>query len=131
MYADARPLPWVQTTNAKPIPKLFPNTNGEAAMDEEVVVALFGLLAKGTKPTIVPPPLPQSIRRPKPILEDKPCMILHFRERPSFPHKLIHTKFNKAEELQLVGGCRGILPITGKLPNNVILDVLIKMHILD
>jgi hypothetical protein len=35
-------------------------------------------------------------------------MILHFRRRPSFPHKLIHARFDKAEELQLVGGSRGI-----------------------
>jgi hypothetical protein len=58
-------------------------------------------------------------------------MILRFRGRSSFPHKLIHTRFNEAKELQLVGGRRGILPITGKLPNNAILDVLIKMHILN
>jgi hypothetical protein len=38
-------------------------------MDENVVVVLFGLLAKRTKPTIIPTTLSQSIRHPKPILE--------------------------------------------------------------
>jgi hypothetical protein len=96
-----------------------------------MVVALFGLLAKGAKPTIVPPPLLQPIRRPKPILKNKPCMVFRLRGRPSFPHELVHGRFNKAKELQLVGGSRGILAIGGKLPNNVIIDVAIKMHILD
>jgi hypothetical protein len=69
-------------------------------MDEEVVVALFGLLAKGAKPTIVPPPLPQPIRRPKPILKDKPCMVLRFWGRPSFPHEHI---FRKAMKMKILG----------------------------
>jgi hypothetical protein len=68
-------------------------------MDEEVVVVLFGLLAKGAKPTIVPPLLPKPILRPKPILKDKPCMVLRFRGRPSFPHELRHARFNEAKEL--------------------------------
>jgi hypothetical protein len=34
MDVDARPLPWMQANNAKPISNLLPNTNGEAAMDE-------------------------------------------------------------------------------------------------
>jgi hypothetical protein len=31
-----------------------PNSNGEAAIDEEMVVVFFGLLAKRAKPTILP-----------------------------------------------------------------------------
>jgi hypothetical protein len=44
--------------NVKPILEEFPNSNGEAAMNKEVVVGFLGLLTKWAKPTIFPPTLP-------------------------------------------------------------------------
>jgi hypothetical protein len=62
-------MPWVKTVDAQPFVKKLPHSNLEATMDEEVIVVLFGLLAKQTKPTIVPTTFSQSIHRPKPILK--------------------------------------------------------------
>jgi hypothetical protein len=78
-----------------------------------MVVDLFDLLAKGAKPTIFPSTLLQSMRCPKSILKNKPCMVLYFWRRLSFLNKLIHARFNMVKELQLVNGSRKILPITG------------------
>jgi hypothetical protein len=99
-------------------------------MDEKVIVDFFGLLAKRTNATIFPSPLSQSIRRPKPILQRKPCMVFNFRRRPNFPNKFVQRRLNDAEKLQIVCGCRGVLPIARELPRDVIL-VLTQMHILD
>jgi hypothetical protein len=54
---------------AKPILEKLPNSPGEAAMDEEVIIGFLGLLAKWAKAAIIPTALAQPIRRGKPILE--------------------------------------------------------------
>jgi hypothetical protein len=59
------PLSWEYPFNAKPLFQELPNPNGEAALDEKVIVVFFGLLAKWAKTTIFPTTLPQPIRRPK------------------------------------------------------------------
>jgi hypothetical protein len=48
---------------------------------------------------------------------------------PSFSNNLVHTKYNKAEELQLVCRSHRVLAISRELPNNIILHILIKVHI--
>jgi hypothetical protein len=58
----------MDTMKPKPLVEKLSNPNGEAAMHKEVVVFL-GLIAKRAKPTIIPTPPPQTIRRPKPILQ--------------------------------------------------------------
>jgi hypothetical protein len=99
-------------------------------MDDEVVVSFFGLLPKRAKAAIFPTPSSQSIRRPKPILQPKPRMIFNFRRRPNFPNKVVQRRLDKAEELQLVYGCREVLFIARELPKDVIL-LPTQMHILD
>jgi hypothetical protein len=39
---------------AEPLLKKFPNSHGEATMDEKMVISFFGLLAKGAKAAIIP-----------------------------------------------------------------------------
>jgi hypothetical protein len=59
----------MDTMKPKPLLEKLPNPNGEAAMHKEMVVGFLGLLAKRAKPTIIPTPPPQTIRRPKSILQ--------------------------------------------------------------
>jgi hypothetical protein len=46
-------------------------------MHEEMVGRIPSLLAKRAKPTIIPTPLLQMVRRPNPILEGKPSKNLY------------------------------------------------------
>jgi hypothetical protein len=82
---------------AKPILKKLPNSHGVTAMNKKVVVCLFGLLAKWAKPTILEITLPQAVRRPKPILEGQPSVVLHLGGSPSFPNNLVHARFNETK----------------------------------
>jgi hypothetical protein len=59
-------------------------------MNEVVVVIFFGLLTKGAKAAIFSPTPPQSIRRPKSILQDEPSMVLHFR-----PWSFLYIRFRE------------------------------------
>jgi hypothetical protein len=99
-------------------------------MDKEVVVSFFGLLVKWAKAAIFPTPSSQSIRRPKPILQRKPRMVFNFWRRPSFLNKVVQRRLDKAEELQLVCGCRGVLTIGRELSKEIII-LPAEMHILD
>jgi hypothetical protein len=86
MNMKTLPLPRVNGMHANPILEELPHTNGETAMHEEVVIGFFGLLAKQAQPAIFPTSPPKPIRRPKPILESKPSMVLFFWSRPSLPN---------------------------------------------
>jgi hypothetical protein len=44
----------VNTFDAKPLHEKLSYSNGETTMQKEVIIVLFGLLAKWTNPTIFP-----------------------------------------------------------------------------
>jgi hypothetical protein len=93
-------------------------------MDEEVVVAFFGLFAKWAWPAILPTTSPQSICCPKPILQYQPSVVLQPWWSPRFSNNLVNEGLNKAKKSQLVCGSRGVLPIARELPPGAILHIL-------
>jgi hypothetical protein len=111
--------------NAKSLLQKLLNPNGEAAMDEKIIVVFFGLLTKWETPTVLPTMPLQPIRRPKSILQDQPSVILHFRWSPNFSNHLVNARLKKAKELQLACGSHGVLFIGRELPLSIILHVLI------
>jgi hypothetical protein len=58
-------------------------------IDKEVVVSFFGLFAKGKTSTIIPTAPSQTIRRPKPLLQSEPSIVLDLCTCPSFPTILL------------------------------------------
>jgi hypothetical protein len=57
-HVEVCPLRRLQPVKPKPILYEPPNPNGEATMNEEVVICLLGLLAKCAKIAIFPTSLP-------------------------------------------------------------------------
>jgi hypothetical protein len=57
-------------------------------MNEEMVGRFRHFLAKGTKPTIWPPPLLKPIGGPKAVLKGKPSMMLHLCGGPKLSTQL-------------------------------------------
>jgi hypothetical protein len=58
-------------------------------------------------------------------------MIFCFWRRPSLPNNLVETRLNKAKELQLVRGGRGVFTIGRKLPPDIIIQFIIECAILE
>jgi hypothetical protein len=60
-------------------------------MNKKMVVGFLGLFAKLTNPTIIPISPPQPIRRPKPILQRKPRMMLGLGRCPNMPNNFVEV----------------------------------------
>jgi hypothetical protein len=113
----------------KPILDKLPNPHDEAAVNKNMIMIFLDFLVKLTKPIIIPTPSTLSIRRPKPILQSQPSVILCLWRCPSLSNDFDKARFHKAEKLQLICGSRRILPIGGELSSDIILHVHPKMHV--
>ena len=71
----------------QPISHLFPNSFGEAALEDKMCRGLRSRGSKGAHPTIGPTTALKAIICPKLVLEHKPCIQLAFWWRPSLPHR--------------------------------------------
>jgi hypothetical protein len=50
---------------------------------------------------------------------------------PNFPYNFVEVRLHKPKELQLIGGSRRIMPISGELPSDIVLNIFPEMHRLD
>jgi hypothetical protein len=94
-------------------------------MDEKMIGRFHHLLAKRIKPTIWPSSILESIGSPKIILKRKPRMVLNLGRSSSLPHDCVHLGVHKTKELSFADRCCGVLPILYKLPNNVVLHLIL------
>jgi hypothetical protein len=89
----------VDSLKAEPLLYKLPNLDEEATMNEEMVVSFLDLIVKRAISAIISTTPSQTIRRPKPILQGEPSMVLDLRRCPSFPNNLIDARVNKSKKL--------------------------------
>jgi hypothetical protein len=115
---ELMPRGGVKIVDVKPILDHGPNTDGEAAFEDKMGRRFVMATTKGANPPIRPPASLEAVRRPNPVLYDKPREKLAFWWCPSLPNDQLHGRAYGTGELRLVGRRARVCPVRGELPND-------------
>lgn len=121
----------VNALEMKPILDQVPKPQGEPTLTEEVSHGFLLAFAQGVKAAVWPCPFGQPINSPNSVLNSQPNKEFDPRRHSCLPNRVVHGGTGSSTKLCVVGGCRGLEPAGCMFPNNLIINIGVKVEVME